>query len=112
MEGKPSLIIVHGGWLAIRSSLTDAGERRVVTQTGIEPLQTKGVSCGGLLAKCRQVASKMPEFRSATPETFTQSVPRSGPQKIQGNLLHNLLHDPGLWRLARGIISNSLVLTR
>ena len=27
-------------------------------------------------------------------------------------LLHNLLHDTGLWRLARGIISNSFVLTR
>ena len=31
----------------------------------------------------------------------------SGAQKIAGELLHNLPHDPGLWRPARGIISNS-----
>jgi hypothetical protein len=29
-----------------------------------------------------------------------------GAQKDPGELLHNLLHDPGLWRLTRGIISN------
>jgi len=33
-DGEPSPEIVREGWLATRSSLTDAGERRVVDLTG------------------------------------------------------------------------------
>ena len=54
--------------------------------------------------RCSAITSGRP---TPTAGSTSRSVPIVAPRN-PGELLHNLLHDPGLWRLARGIIEQFL----
>jgi hypothetical protein len=60
-----------------------------------------------LVRNCELAAHRCSAITLDQPTAGSTSIGAScGAQKTQGELLHNLLHVPGLWRLTRGIISN------